>query len=60
VILLPGYIRFRGKCEKLVRDTVEEYGWIDILVNNAGLQHILAMFGITRTAMRQPVDAAPI
>jgi NAD(P)-dependent dehydrogenase (short-subunit alcohol dehydrogenase family) len=39
VILLPGDIRFRGKCEKLVRDTVEEYGRIDILVNNAGLQH---------------------
>jgi NAD(P)-dependent dehydrogenase (short-subunit alcohol dehydrogenase family) len=39
VILLPGDIRFRGKCEKLVRDTIEEYGRIDILVNNAGLQY---------------------
>jgi NAD(P)-dependent dehydrogenase (short-subunit alcohol dehydrogenase family) len=39
VILLPGDIRYRETCDRIVNDTVEKYGRIDILVNNAGLQH---------------------
>jgi NAD(P)-dependent dehydrogenase (short-subunit alcohol dehydrogenase family) len=39
VILLPGNIASRAVCDKLVKDTVSEYGRIDILVNNAGLQY---------------------
>ena len=37
-LALPGDIRNEKICEKLVADTVREFGGIDILVNNAGRQ----------------------
>jgi len=37
-LLLPGDIRQPDYCEKIVKDTVAEFGSLDILVNNAGTQ----------------------
>lgn len=38
-VLLPGDIREKSVCEKLVATTVEKLGGLDILVNNAAFQH---------------------
>lgn len=37
-LLLPGNIRDAKFCQKLVQDTVKEFGKLDILVNNAATQ----------------------
>jgi NADP-dependent 3-hydroxy acid dehydrogenase YdfG len=38
VVAIPGDIRQKSFCEKLVDETVRQYGRIDILVNNAAFQ----------------------
>lgn len=37
-LLLPGNIRKEAFCQKMVEDTVKEFGKLDILVNNAATQ----------------------
>ncbi|MFL5771828.1 MAG: SDR family oxidoreductase [Flavisolibacter sp.] len=37
-LLIPGDIRKERTCEKIVNNTIKEYGKIDILVNNAATQ----------------------
>lgn len=37
-VLLPGNIREAAYCQKVVEDTIKEYGKLDILVNNAATQ----------------------
>jgi NAD(P)-dependent dehydrogenase (short-subunit alcohol dehydrogenase family) len=37
--LLPGDVRERETCERLVQQTVRQYGRLDVLVNNAAFQH---------------------
>lgn len=41
-LALPGDIKDEAFCQKLVADTVKEFGSIDILVNNAGKQEFEA------------------
>ena len=38
-LLLPGDIGWEATCQKMVEDTVKEFGRLDILVNNAAEQH---------------------
>jgi len=38
-LLLPGDISNKAFCEKIVKETIGEFGKIDILVNNAGVQY---------------------
>lgn len=38
-ILIKGDITSHDFCKKIVRDTINKYGYIDILVNNAGVQY---------------------
>ncbi|XP_075262557.1 putative oxidoreductase SERP2049 [Convolutriloba macropyga] len=37
VLLVQGDLRTDGVCEKLVKETIENFGQIDILFNNAGM-----------------------
>ncbi|MFC5713726.1 SDR family oxidoreductase [Thalassorhabdus alkalitolerans] len=38
-VLIPGHVGDRSHCQRLIDDTINEFGKLDILVNNAAEQH---------------------